>query len=130
MDDMRVEFPVTDTVSVTVTRPTEGQMLALALSRKPEAREDQMRLVKRLARILEALMGQEQWDDVFEGKMIAGEIPAQALGDLAHDILTFDWVKAADPDPLQDALDREEARQSGVPAVVPTRPAPRIVSGG
>lgn len=120
MDDMRVEFPVTDTVSVTVTRPTEGQMLALALSRKPEAREDQMRLVRRLARILEALMGQEQWDDVFEGKMIAGEIPAQALSDLAQAVLSFDWAAASTPEPLSEP----------VAADTPALPAPRVVSGG
>lgn len=135
---MRVEFPVTDTVSVTMTRPTEGQMLALSLSRKSGNREDNFKLVQRIGRILEALMGPEQWDSVFEEGLISGEIPPQAFVQLANDVLQFDWSGAAEPllgpEPDQTSYDGTvrvpEDRAEIIDKPKPTRPAPRVVSGG
>lgn len=124
MDDntLRVAFPVGNT-EVIVTRPTDGQALALALSREPKNKDERVKLIRRLARVLEAVMGPEQWDSVFEAGMIDGTIPPEALASLSADIIGFDWDSLTpDPEPGDiNALDEPEP--------VMTRPGPRIVSG-
>jgi hypothetical protein len=125
MDDnkLKAEFPIGKR-SVIVTEPAPGQMFVLALSRKP-APEDatgREKLVRRLLRVLEALIGEQQWYDVIEEGMIMEEITPDELVKLAGDVMQFNWAEHRDQEPEQASPD---------PFVEPvTRPVPRIVSGG
>lgn len=122
MDDnaVKVAFPVGNT-EVIVTRPTTGQAMALALSREPRNESEMVRLARRLARVLESVMGSDQWTDVFEAGMIDGTIPPEALGSLAADIIGFDWDSVRGPETVADT--------GGTDTPEPVkRPEPRIVS--
>lgn len=121
-DTLKVAFPVGGS-EVIVSRPTEGQMMALVLSRNPTTHEENVRFVRRIARVLESLMGAEQWDNVFEDQMISGAISASALGDLASDVINFDWT-------AHEKSVTEPAAAPAAPQAEPDRPAPRVVSGG
>lgn len=124
MDDreVKVSFPVGGT-EVIVTRPTQEQIVVLALS-KPPSKDDPkalLRLVKRVTGVMEAVMGSEQWDSVVEDGLICGTLKVSELFDLVQDVITFDWTLGVP--------------QGGVPveqehtAPEPKR-GPRVVSGG
>ena len=126
MDDdktLKVSFPVGDTGTVTVSQPTDGQRMALALSQNPTDRASMIRLVRRVARVMENLMGSEQWEEVVEYGLINGTLDPNDLMTLVSDVLTFDWTLGA---------------KQEVPSPAPSEPAqppvpdrtPRVVSGG
>jgi hypothetical protein len=79
-------------LTVTATRPTEAQMFVLALSRESVEGTERMRLIRRLMRVLELLIGQQQWDDVIETAMLEGRMAPTELAALAMRIFTFDWA--------------------------------------
>ena len=126
MDDtkLRAEFPIGKR-TVIVTEPSEGQMFVLALSRRPADGDAAAteKLVRRLLRVLEALVGDDQWYNIIEDGMISEEISPDELVKLAAEVVRFDW-SAHRPDlPQEDpavVLGREQD----------DRPAPRIVTGG
>lgn len=76
---------------IEVSRPTDGQMFVLALSREPSSGQEQLRLVRRLMKVLESLTGTEQWDRVIETAMIDGSMTPFDLVGFAQTILQFDW---------------------------------------
>ena len=124
MDDNkrpRAEFPVGDGLSVIVTQPTDAQILVLALSRAPEATDTggNVRLIRRLFSVMEALMGQDTWDSVIESGMISGKISAEDLLTMIRDVMEFEWKRPGDAIPP-----RGEEVQSEVTS---PRPAPRLL---
>lgn len=96
MDDtLKHTFPLGSppaAVSVTVSRPTEGQMFILAMSRETAEGAERMRLIKRLIRVLETLTGPDQWDSVIETAMISGSVTPLELVDFAQKVFVFDWA--------------------------------------
>jgi len=125
---MRVEFPLgASGETITVTRPTENQLFALTLLRKPTEGSDHKtkhHFIERVIRFLERLTGTEQWSRV-EELLFDDVIGAADVLALFGDIMEFEWDKHA---PQAQAQADAEA-ESGMVAV-PTRPAPRVVSGG
>ena len=93
-------------LTVTAPRPTEAQMFVLALSREGGEGTERMRLIRRLMRVLELLIGQQQWDNVIETAMLDGRMAPTELAALAMRIFTFDWAsleKAQDtPAPFRE----------------------------
>lgn len=125
MDDntkLKAEFPIGPR-TVVVTEPSSSQKFVLALSRKPadDDVEGREKLVRRLLRVLEALVGSDQWYDVIEDGMISEEISPEELVQLASQVLRFDWSAHHAPQALPEESPEPETE---------TRPAPRIVSGG
>jgi hypothetical protein len=122
MDDtLKVSFPA-GKFEVTVIEPTDGQRFALALSQNPNNRDGMIRLVRRVARVMESLMGPAQWDEVIENGLIHGDLEVGDLMQLVQDVLSFDWSAYA----KNAVAEPEDATE---PAAV-KRPAPRVVSGG
>lgn len=93
MDDtLKRTFPAYEGgPGIEVTRPTDGQMFVLALSREGGSLAEQTRLVRRLMKVLEALTGTEQWDRVIEVAVIDGSMSPMDLVTFAQSIFTFDW---------------------------------------
>lgn len=123
MDDtLKAEFPI-GKATVIVSEPAPGQKFVLALSRVPEETDDvaKERLMRRLLRVLEAIIGEQQWYDVVEDGLISLRIQPQDLFALALDVLQFDWA-------AHHAVKSTE--EVSPPAGTEARPAPRIVSGG
>lgn len=89
-----------------VSRPTESQLFVLALSRQSADGGERLRLVRRLMRVVEAVVGSSQWDDVIESRMIAGTLDPNDLVDFSQAVLGFDWAalagaqEAPEPGPL------------------------------
>lgn len=125
MDDiLKVEFPI-GSRTVVMSRPSEGQLFAITVIRKPkegDGPEVKHRFTERIIRFLEALAGPGQWAGIEDG-LLAGEIEPLQLFELFTDVTRFDWAaharqaEAATPEP-----DTEPAPDA--------RPAPRVVSGG
>lgn len=135
MDDdkiMKVSFPVgTGGAEVIVSRPTPAQAFVLALSRKPgdgaDAAQDVQRLVRRIVRVMEQLMGRDAWDSVIEEGLITGTLAPDDLNQLVVDVLRFDWTLGVTDEVKERIV--EEAKDPGyLPPSL--RPAPRVVSGG
>ena len=101
-----IETDAGPSLTITATRPTEAQMFVLALSRESVEGAERMRLIRRLMRVLELLIGQQQWDNVIETAMLDGRMAPTELAALAMRIFTFDWAsleKAQDtPAPLRE----------------------------
>lgn len=122
MDDkLKVEFPVGD-LKIVVSEPTEGQQFALALSRT-SSDGDRTRLVQRLLRVLESLVGPEQWYDVIETALIEGAMSPEQLVKLGGDVVSFPWHKHRKP------VDVPAPDLEGIPATG-NAAGPRVVSGG
>lgn len=120
---MRVEFPIGDTGEmITVTRPSENQLFALTILRKPTEGSDHKtkhHFIERVIRFLERLTGPDQWSRV-EELLFDERIGAADVLALFGDIMEFKW---------------DEYATQAVPGPAPeepatTRPAPRVVSGG
>lgn len=132
MDDdkiMKVSFPVgTGGAEVIVSRPTPAQAFVLALSRKPGdgATADMERLVRRITRVMEQLMGQETWIAVIEEGLITGTLAPEDLSQLTVDVLRFDWTLGAAAKEAVEII----VQDVSPPEPEPVRPAPRVVSGG
>ena len=125
MDDnkLKAEFPI-GKCTVIVTEPAPGQMFVLALSRQP-APEDEVgreKLVRRLLRVLEALIGEQQWYDVIEEGMITEQIAPEELVKLAGEVLRFNWSEHRTAEHIEEAPELKDIPE-------PAR-RPRIVSGG
>lgn len=127
MDDNRtqVEFPVGKSGQfVKVKEPTDAQRLVLALSRVP-AKGDvkgSLDLTKRVLRVLEVLAG-DQWFTVIEEGLLTEQFTVPDVVGVVEQVATFDWAGArtapgVPDDALQQAIDREEARQVPAPRVV------------
>lgn len=123
MDDiLKVEFPLGPR-TVIMSRPSDSQLFALAVARKPKAGDApavNLRFTERIVRFLEALAGPEQWAGI-EDDMMESRVSPSDLLDLFSAVSEFDWAahekKMADPEPDS-------------PLPIPGRPAPRVVSGG
>lgn len=117
MDDNRTqaEFPLSGG-TVTVMAPTEGQLFALTLVRRPgpdSTGKEKHRFTERVVRLFESLIGDEQWVLV-ENRMLAGELSPMELMTCIEQILTFDW----------------NGSQDAVPDPAPVKSNPFLVSGG
>jgi hypothetical protein len=127
MDDttsrLRAEFPLGDYATVVVMQPLPSQAFVLSLSRMPadDDKQGQVRLVRRLFSVIEALMGSDAWDNVVEHAMIQGHVNETELMQFVQDVISFDWDahSSGDEPPVEPAPD---------PA--PVRAAPRIVPRG
>lgn len=127
---MRVEFPLNDSQSVTIGRPTEKQLFALSLLRRPGTEtQDVHRFITHVVGFLESLAGPDEWNRVI-GLALSGDLDPMELLQMIEEIVQFDW-NGHDPknDALVAAIEREEIKQGLSPAP-PQRPAPRVVSGG
>lgn len=123
MDDtLKVEFPVGD-LKIVVSEPTEGQLFALALSRTSKD-ADRARLVQRLIRVLEALVGPQQWYEVIEDCLISGELAPEQLVKLASDVFEFDWKAHRPTAPVPAPVHRPNTD------VTDSASGPRVISGG
>lgn len=93
MDDntLRAQFTVGETI-VTASQPTAEQMFVLQLTRQSSSAKEGVRTARRLVRILENLLGQDQWDDVMDAGLIGGTITVEQMMILAKEIFTFDWA--------------------------------------
>lgn len=122
---MKVEFPLGPR-TVIMSRPTEGQAFAFAVTRKPREGDGpavRLRFTQRIVQFLEALAGPEQWA-VVEDELMSGDLRPQDLLSLFEDVASFDWAGAAEAQKparldITDPLPLTEKR-----------PAPRVVSGG
>lgn len=126
MDDdkkLKVEFPLGE-FKIIVNEPTEGQLFALALSRTSKD-SDRVRLVTRLIRVLEALIGPEQWYDVIEDALLGGTMDPEAVVKLAADVFEFPWKDHHAPQKVPSGTHLTP----GEP-LTEVVPKPRIVSGG
>jgi hypothetical protein len=123
MDDtMKVEFPLGNR-SVIMSRPSEGQLLAITILRMPKEGDEpavKHRFLQRIIRFLEVLAGAGQWQEIEDG-LLAEEIEPGDLLTLFSDVTQFDWAgQAATPETHHVAETIPE----------PERRAPRVVSGG
>jgi hypothetical protein len=124
MDDtMKVEFPLGNR-SVIMSRPSEGQLLAITILRMPKEGDEpavKHRFLQRIIRFLEVLAGAGQWQEIEDG-LLAEEIEPGDLLTLFSDVTQFDWA----------GLAKAQARPSRRPEdeSEPERRAPRVVSGG
>lgn len=122
---MKVEFPLGPR-TVIMSRPTEGQAFAFAVTRKPREGDGpavRLRFTQRIVQFLEALAGPEQWA-VVEDELMSGDLRPQDLLSLFEDVASFDWAGAA------EAQEPEHAAAPATVDVTEKRPAPRVVSGG
>lgn len=125
MDDiLKVEFPIGPR-TVIMSRPSDGQLFAITVIRKPKENdgpEVKHRFTERIIRFLEALAGPDQWAGIEDG-MLADEIKPVQLFELFTDVTQFDW--AAHAKQAQAAALEPDAEPAP-----DARPAPRVVSGG
>lgn len=84
--------------TLTIMEPTDSQRLVLALSKQPAENDtDGMaRLVRRLASVLESLMGAKQWEDGIEEPMIRGEADPKEFTEFALRVITHDFRATVD----------------------------------
>jgi hypothetical protein len=124
-DTLRVEFPLGDT-TIVVTEPSDQQLFLLVLTRKPQDGDvaDSMKLVKRLFRVFEKIVGEDQWENVIEEGLLEARFTPNQVMQLISDVIRFPWSEHSKA--VQTAA--EEA--APVPVVEAKRPGPRIVSGG
>lgn len=99
MDDTRiqVEFPIRDTDhTFTVSRPTDGQMLVLGMSRQPTDGDSEAlaRLTQRVFRVVEKVMGPEQWSTL-EFRLIDEEYSVSQVLGFVRQVVSFDWASVA-----------------------------------
>ena len=124
MDDttrIQVEFPIRDTDhTFTVNRPTDGQMLMLSLSRQPTDGDSEAltQLTQRVFRVVEKLMGPEQWRTL-EYRMADEEYSAPQVISFVRAIVSFDWSGAeAGERPTVESPDRDVKVDTMAPRVV------------
>lgn len=121
MDDiLKVEFPLGPR-TVVMTRPSDNQLFAITVIRKPTETSDpavKFRFTERIIRFLEALAGPEQWLTV-EDDMLSNVVTPSHLLTLFSDVTQFDWDAHAKSVPTEPDRAPE----------APERPAPRVVSG-
>jgi len=122
MDDttQRAAFPFGDT-DLILTRPTDSQIFALALSRAGSDAETG-RTVRRVLRVLEKLAGPEAWEGVVEEALIEGTVHPEELMRVAEELVKFPWdapvpgtatdpgVLLVDPAPAAPQRDRAPRR--------------------
>lgn len=128
MDDntLKVSFPLGDSTEVTVRQPTDGQALVLSLTRLP-SRDDvkaQHRVITRIMRVMESLVGNEQWENVIEEGLLDGSLSVIELLELVESIVTFDWTLGV----KEKAPPQEVFHSAPLPEAVPVR-GPRVITG-
>lgn len=127
MDDnttLRAEFIIAGH-TVTASQPTGEQMFVLQLTRQAQSAKEGVRTARRLVRILEALLGPDQWDSVMEEGLISGAIQVSQMMDLAMAIFSYDWSaepksETVDVTTYQDPQPVHMDVRTGEMAVVPT----------
>ncbi len=127
MDDtqrLSAAFPIGNT-TVTVKEPTGAQLLVLSVSRAPKEGSETARLVRRMFRIMEGLMGQAQWDDVIEDGVASETLDETDLLQLVQDVIGFPWAEHHKPQPTQEPDHSRDAAE----VITEKRPTPHIVSG-
>lgn len=109
-----VEFPWLGGY-IAVKRPTDSQLMLLALSR---AGDDPVKMVRRMVTLLENLVGAEAWADI-ESQLMSeqGDVPDLLV--LLGEIARFKWSD----------LDKEQTPESVMADSEPivTAPQPRVV---
>lgn len=125
MDDtLKVEFPLGEGGRVVaVRRPTDHQLFALTLIRRPTSASTTQERATFMARVLslvESLIQPNVWGQI-ETDMLRGELSPEDLLLLVNEVLQFRWATVDAPMP-------EHGEESD--SRVPERPAPRIVRGG
>jgi hypothetical protein len=116
-DKILVEFPVGDTGhAVTVGRPSEGQILVLAMAARSSRHTDNFQTIGRVVRVAESLLGPDQWP-LFEDRMIDGSVTVRDFLSLIESVLSFNW----------SAHEGKEDQEPVAPSPAQT---PRVVRGG
>lgn len=119
MDDrLKVEFPLGE-LKIIVSEPTQGQLFALSLSRTSHE-GGRVKAVYRALRVLELLVGPDQWE-IIEESMITGDTTPETLVKMTGDVFEFRWSDHKAPEDVPDT--------SPEPPHAPPS-APRVVSGG
>lgn len=126
MDDtLKVEFPLGEGGrAVVVRRPTDNQLFALTLIRRPTSAsttQDRATFMARILSLVESLIEPDVWGQI-ETDMLSGKLSPEDLLRLVNDVLQFRWTTV-------DAPDAEDG-DPDAPVRIPERPAPRIVRGG
>lgn len=128
MDDntLKVSFPLGDSTEVTVRQPTDGQALVLSLTRMPSESDvkAQHRVIQRIMRVVESLVGKEQWENVIEEGLLDGSLSVIELLELVQSIVTFDWTLGV----KEKAPSQEVFHPAPLPEAVPVR-GPRVITG-
>lgn len=133
MDDTRlqVEFPIRDSDDTfTVSRPTDGQMLVLGMSRQPAEGDTEAlsNLTRRIFRVVEKVMGPDQWSTL-EDRMIEGVYSVSQVLSFVHDVVSFGWAEAGGQ--LDGALSSEWPSAKRPDMDVKTNTAvPRVIRRG
>lgn len=79
---------------ITVSQPTEGQLFTLtALHKDGHDTANQMKVIRRMFRVLEHLISEEDYDAI-EEHMIDGSLTPYQVVELIQQIFSTDWVKA------------------------------------
>lgn len=92
MDDTtrpRAAFPFQDR-EIIALRPTEGQAIALSLTRTGGTPEQNTSAVQRIFRVLEKLIGVDEWQRLDDG-LIDGDVTIDEVTGLLRAIVTFKW---------------------------------------
>lgn len=135
MDDttrIQVEFTVRGSDDTfTVSRPTDGQLLVLAMSRRPVEGDGEAlaRLTQRIFRVVEKVMGPEQWG-ILEYRMIDGDYSVSQVLSFVQQVVAFDWAGAAAGEQLQETLDREWPSEKKPVNEPVGHGAPRVIRRG
>lgn len=79
--------------TLTVKRPTDAQMMVLLMSRKPTDGDvaTATRLVEKVFRILENVVGADVYYDVIEAGLINSEFTHTQVLELVSGVITYDW---------------------------------------
>lgn len=122
MDDNTpvVEFPFNGGY-IAVKRPTDAQMMLLAMSRTTD---DPTRLFRRVLSLLENLVGTDAWDGIETG-MMTGSVSVENLLQLLADVAKFKWEDLG-----KGQLTEEEPAPVELKSPEPDAPQPRIVNRG
>jgi hypothetical protein len=132
MDDstrLKAQFPLGDTGDTfVVMRPTEGQLLMLAISREPSTKDDLGPLIRRMFSIMRKVMGAQEWQRL-EDAMIDETYTVTELLNFVQEVVTFRWSDHS-PDTIPLPADHSAAARNVITQEgAAVRPAPRVING-
>lgn len=117
-----VEFPF-DGGYLAIKRPTESQMMLLAMSR---ATDDPSKLIRRLLQMMEKLAGPEAWSQI-EEKIMDEVLSIRDIVALLSDVAKYRW---ADLSKGPEAPAEVSPEGTGRVDPEPPAPQPRVVKRG